>query len=702
MKLKFSIRYKILSMVTALLVGAIGMYLLLATRIFEQDKQELVFDLNRSLVTTMAAEVDSTLRGVADKMRFYARTYRDGADSNAHSAFQEILADDPFLVRMEVYELGFSKNMDLISKISDPAFVNLYHADDGFFQSKLEQARPIPFSEIQSSSVKVWNATVTDGPALLGMGIPVIREGAHGVPEKIMAVVGYVKADVFIKNLKSSTLTHAFIVGSDGKVLVHTDPKVMIANDDMSSMAIVKALKDSPVSVGVTKYAENNDEFLGAFAHVGTGGLGVVSRVESRKAFSAVTDLVKRSLQFALIVSTITFIATIFFSRTLTSPLQKLMAAMERVSGGKLDVELEVKSRDEIAFLAKSFNQMTVDLRTSRFQLEEINRELESKVIDRTKKLEEQNRAVQEAQEALLRTTRLASVGEIAGRTAHEVLNPLTSLMARIQKVQKRVNDEVLTHKNLLGEIVSAWKNEMSQKGIDGFLKSLEEPSRVNPNMTLLQEDLSNISEIFNRWDKDLGTLEKDTHFLLQQAGRIERILKQMRSLTVVSNHKSKLRVHALIHDAINILADLFSKNGVQVLEKFEAGDDEVKLDRDEMIQVLTNMLRNSLHALVEKPGESGQRSVQVVTSNGGGKLYIDIIDDGMGIRPEDQHKLFESQFSTKTPDLGTGLGLSISRRFVRAFDGDVYLLKSIEGGGAVFRIELPLVVGEVGKGAAA
>ena len=60
-------------------------------------------------------------------------------------------------------------------------------------------------------------------------------------------------------------------------------------------------------------------------------------------------------------------------------------------------------------------------------------------------------------------------MGEIAGRTAHEVLNPLTSLMARIQKVQKRLNDEILSNKNLMGEIVGAWKKDLDEKGLKGL-----------------------------------------------------------------------------------------------------------------------------------------------------------------------------------------------------------------------------------------
>ena len=97
---------------------------------------------------------------------------------------------------------------------------------------------------------------------------------------------------------------------------------------------------------------------------------------------------------------------------------------------------VRVNSRDEMALLATSFNKMTVDLRSSRAEIEEYSRTLEKKVADRTAKLEAQNVAIRETQEALVRTTRLASVGEVAGRAAHEVLNPLTNIMARLEKIR--------------------------------------------------------------------------------------------------------------------------------------------------------------------------------------------------------------------------------------------------------------------------
>jgi signal transduction histidine kinase len=696
-ELKFSIRYKILGVVTVLLVSAISLYLLIAAKIFKQDKTELVFELNKSVVATLSTEVETALRGSADKLKLYAMLFSALKNNSSQEAFNEVIKHDSMIVRLELFEMGSAKKMNLLTKITEPTFSKLYGLNDHFFEEELVQKRAIPFDKIQSRSLHVWNSTIKGGPALIGMGLSVIKETDRGIPEKVLAVVAYLKADLFMQNIKSSRISQSFILDSEGRVLVHQNSQLMLENYDYSQSRIVKELHSGRFANGVMEFKEGDNEELGAYARTNISGIGVVSQVDKKIAFAAVQNLITRSFLFALIVITTTFIATIFFSRTLTRPLHRLLEAMEKVAHGELDTEVAIKSGDEISILAGSFNQMTKDLKQSRGSLEKINRELESKVLDRTRKLEEQNRAVKEAQEALLRTTRLASVGEIAGRAAHEVLNPLTSMMARVSKIQKRLNEEIVGQKNLITEIIGAWNKESSALGEVKFLETLKSASSLNPQVTLLHEDLSNINEVLKNWDADLSTLDGDTKFLLSQASRIEKILGQMRSLSVVSTVKNNLKASHIIHEAVNIVADLFSKNHVELIEEYHQGLDDIYVDKDELIQVLTNLLRNSLQAVCENTKEKALRLVKIKTQvefdNARSKshLIIEISDTGVGIINDNIPKLFKTQFTTKAKDQGTGLGLSISRRFVRGFNGELYLASSIPYKLTVFRIELPL-----------
>lgn len=699
MKVNFSIRYKILLMTSALLLTSVSLYILLATKIFRDDKTAFVYSSNKTLVTALAAQAEMAFRTTTDKLRLFAMLSSEQYQVNSKALVQDIVATDPNIVRLELYEIGANQNNKLITSFHDPQYSRTYGLRDDYYQV-LSAKRPIPFEKIQADSVYVWNGTIEDGPPLIGIGLSVIIEGANRTPEKILQSVGYIKADSFLKNINMSTLAQIFIVDKSGQILVHKNSSVMARMQDMSNLPIVAELFRSQFQSGVSKFSVGGIEMLGAYAKVPFSGTGIISQVESREAFMAVNRLAGRSILFGAIIITATFLAIVLFSRTLTRPLNRLLDAVENVSQGNLNTSIELNSRDEIAILSRSFNQMIEDLKTSRNQLEEVNRDLEQKVIDRTKKIEEQNRAVQEAKEALLKTTRLASVGEIAGRTAHEVLNPLTSLMTRIQKVQKRLNEVVSNDKEILAEIIKAWNDDLQSKGLEGFVKSLNGPSLVHQSLTILEEDLSNLKDISSRWEGELSTLDSDTKFLFREASRIETILKQMLSLSVVSRTHSMVNIHSILHDAVNITADAFSKAKIKVIEKYEANDDKIKADPSELLQVLSNLLRNSIQAITM--GDVQEGLVTIYTSNVDSRIQIDIVDNGIGVSEENKPKLFVHQFSTKDPRMGTGLGLSISRRFVRAIQGDLTLVSSQPRVETRFRIEIPLYVDKSKQEAAA
>ncbi|MBC85919.1 MAG: hypothetical protein CL677_01980 [Bdellovibrionaceae bacterium] len=117
-------------------------------------------------------------------------------------------------------------------------------------------------------------------------------------------------------------------------------------------------------------------------------------------------------------------------------------------------------------------------------------------------------------------------------------------------------------------------------------------------------------------------------------------------------------------------------------------------MDSDEFTQALTNLIRNSIQAVHYRKKQSEKNLKGMITLKSfmlNEKIVaIQVQDNGLGITEQDQKKLFEMQFSTKSKEEGTGIGLSIARRFVRGFGGDLILKESTPGAGSVFEIQLP------------
>jgi signal transduction histidine kinase len=224
----------------------------------------------------------------------------------------------------------------------------------------------------------------------------------------------------------------------------------------------------------------------------------------------------------------------------------------------------------------------------------------------------------------------------------------------------------------------------------------------VNPEWTLWREDLENIHGLEEGLKGQFNALDTDTQFLIKEGARINKIIDGMRKLSNIRSDKRNVSGHEILKDCCHIMADLFQQRDYKIIQEFHSDLDLIHVDRDELVQAVTNMMRNSLQSMHEAEIQKGMKgTLRLVTAHVKNELQIYIEDTGMGIAPENQSRLFESQFTTKSPDEGTGLGLGISRRFVRGHGGDIEFVSSEPLQKTVFRISIPLAQ-EAHKGVAA
>lgn len=392
MEPKFSIRYKILGIITIILCTALGIVLYMATKTFQRDKTELIFDLTKNMVSTLSTEMETILNGTVDKLRMYTLVYTGGS-SHDKKAFQNILETDPNMVHMELFATDNLNKPILLSGLSQKDFLTTYDLPKDFF-AQLVRKRPIPFQKISETYSYVWNATIKNGPPLVGVAIAIVEK--QGVTKHNKMAIGFVRGDLILKSIVGNVGTSTFVLDSSNKVLLHPDPEFMIKSYDYSNSPLTKKTRSGVAPTGVMIYQLYDKEYLGAYSRTSLGPLTVVSQMESVALFEAVYRLASRSFIIGIIILGFTIIVTILFSRSLIEPMRRLMKAMGEVADGNLDVQFNLQSKDEIGVLAQAFNQMTRDLRRYSRKLTEANRELENKVKLRTQELEERTKQLEE------------------------------------------------------------------------------------------------------------------------------------------------------------------------------------------------------------------------------------------------------------------------------------------------------------------
>jgi signal transduction histidine kinase len=688
-----SIRSKILFVLIAMLVSAVGLYLYLASQIFFEDKKLLVYELNQTNVRTLGQEVETYFKRVIDKLQIVASLQHKDANAASTVLSQLISEDEGFLKVALIDQVGEGANANLQTTVLGtwPKTLELAGKDASYLD-QIRQAVPIPFERVIKEGVWIRNATLSPKP---GEELPAILTLASRVGDNEIVYVD-LRLDSVLSAFTRSGLAQTYLMDSDGFALADSDHKKISTPTDLKADPLMASAQTSKLRSELKSYRESNTDYLGSFFKLGLANLVVASKIQSDEAFSAAQVLFKKSLLYALIVITAAFLIALFLSHSLTTPIRRMVEATQRIASGDFDVSLPVKSGDELAYLSASFNSMNANLKTSRDQIQEYSRDLEKKVAERTVQLEEQNVAIKEAQEALIRTTRLASVGEVAGRAAHEVLNPLTSILTRLEKLQNQVKTEESDDLSLFSEIISAWQKSLSEGGQAALMQALSAPSQAKSGKSLLEEDIENLGALASDFSKRQNNRQADFDFLTKESQRITKIVNGMRQLTRVSGNRKTVSANQTLQESVATMKDVLSKNKIKVETQFTEENPKIQVDPDEVLQVMSNLMRNSMQAFqgYETPNQKQITITTSVANEGETRtLQIRFADNGPGIAVENQSKIFEPTFSTKSVEEGTGLGLAICRRFIRAYEGEIVLEKS-EPGNTVFLIELPEVAG--------
>ena len=350
-------------------------------------------------------------------------------------------------------------------------------------------------------------------------------------------------------------------------------------------------------------------------------------------------------------------------SRVIVNPIKNLVNITGRIRDGDFDQKIDITAKNEIGQLMQSFNLMAEKLGENKRRLE-----------DHIHNLEITNKRLKRAQEELLISEKLASIGRLAAGVAHEVGNPLGAILGYTKILQEGMDNR--------------------EEGLS-YLRRIEtEIDRINHIVKGLL-DFSRPTK-FEIQELDVNTIIKNTISLLSH----QKSFKQMKTKIDLEPKLSPIRADE--SQLQQVLINLFL-NAADAMP--DGGTLSVKTDETEV----RGDMRGGLEAMFprrrksdpEKSDYSHLRKFKPIPliydrySEGDRLVRINISDTGCGIKKGDLQKIFDPFFTTKPPDKGTGLGLSISLRIIEFFNGEIKVESQV-GRGSTFTILLPSL--EVGK----
>lgn len=380
----------------------------------------------------------------------------------------------------------------------------------------------------------------------------------------------------------------------------------------------------------------------------------IYQRLWQQAGFILTTEFIK--------IFIVAFFIIIIVDKLITRHLFKITRYAQELASHNLDNELTLSNRpeveDELDYLVNAINGMRVNLQDEIIKLEDaenallaLNGELEVKVHDRTSKLEDSNQQLQDsldnltlAQDQLVQSEKMASLGQLVAGVAHEVNTPLgicvtsiTALKEKVEDLQKAVDSQELTK------------------------------SYLTDTLNLLVE----YEQIIER------SLNKSVE-----------LIRSFKSVAVEQHTDPEMNInlHQHVYDVVNTVKTLF-KHKKYHINIDVAKDLSLVTYPSAWNQILTNFLMNShIHGFEDR--REGEISITFTQSNG----YLTLLytDNGKGIAEGYKKRIFDPFVTTKRGQGGSGLGLNIVFNLVDAKLGGT--IKSLESEqGVCFKVKVPI-----------
>ncbi len=310
---------------------------------------------------------------------------------------------------------------------------------------------------------------------------------------------------------------------------------------------------------------------------------------------------------FVLVGLLVGIFASTILARRLSRPIQALMEGVAAVGRGDFGRRIEVTSQDELGQLSAAFNEMSAQLAR-----------------------------VRELEERLRRADRLAALGTMAAGIAHDIRNPLTSIL-------------------IFSQLMS------------------------------LHHDDPDVREKFNR-------------VVPRELERVQAVIEDMMELArPATMHREPVNINELLTQVLELYEGQASGQSIKIVREYDQDLAFCMADRKRLHRCFSNIVSNAIQAM-PNGGDLSLRTTQASTTllpNSGHPeprpepaVQVAISDTGQGIPADRLSRIFDPFFTTK--EKGMGLGMAITHRIVEDHKGNIEV-QSEEGLGTTFTVHLPL-----------